>query len=127
MFDKIVRKVHQLPTLNYPISKGIPPCISPLQLEKHFQHHHGNYVKNLNALIKGTDFEKQLLWEIVRNSHSNIEFKKVFNNAAQHYNHSFFWHCLKPNAYGDKDGAEELMFDITAQFGSFQNFQQAVS
>eukprot|EP01080_Neovahlkampfia_damariscottae_P010545 gene10545-3064_t len=124
MFEKVVRKVHSLPKLNFPLDKGIPPCMSPLQLEKHYSHHHANYVKNLNELIKGTNFEKQLLWEIVRGSHGRPEFQKIFNNSAQHFNHSFFWSCMKPKSYGNKDGAENLIYEITAQFGSFENLQR---
>jgi superoxide dismutase, Fe-Mn family len=129
MFKRLttsLRQNHTLPKLKFPLKGGIPPCISPLQLEKHFSHHHSNYVKNLNSSIKGTKFEGKLLEEVVIESFNHEEFKNIFNNAAQHFNHSFYWNCLTPNSFGNKDGAENLVAEIIKEFGSFENFQKAV-
>jgi superoxide dismutase, Fe-Mn family len=122
-----LRQNHTLPKLKYPLRGGIPPCISPFQLEKHYSHHHSDYVKNLNSSIKGTKFEGKLLEDVIVESYNHEEFKNIFNNAAQHFNHSFYWNCLTPNAYGNKDGAENLISEIIKEFGSFENFQIAVT
>lgn len=78
--------------------------------------HHQTYVTNLNNLIKGTAFEGKSLEEIIRSSEGG-----VFNNAAQVWNHTFYWNCLAPNAGGEPTG--ELAEAIAASFGSFADFK----
>ncbi|PLO93594.1 superoxide dismutase [Fe], partial [Klebsiella pneumoniae] len=78
--------------------------------------HHQAYVTNLNNLIKGTQFEGKSLEEIVRTSEGG-----VFNNAAQVWNHTFYWNCLAPNAGGEPEG--ELAAAIAKSFGSFADFK----
>lgn len=104
----------ELPALPY--AKTPRPahfCGNP---EYHYGKHHQTYVTNLNNLIKGTDFEGKTLEEIVRSSEGG-----VFNNAAQVWNHTFYWHCLAPNAGGEPTG--ELAGAINAAFGSFADFK----
>ncbi len=92
------------------------PHISAETPEYHYGKHHQTYVTNLNNLIKGTDFEGKTLEEIVRSSDGG-----VFNNAAQVWNHTFYWHCPAPNAGGEPTG--ELAAAINAAFGSFADFK----
>ncbi len=82
----------ELPALPY-AKDALAPHISAETLEYHYGKHHQAYVTNLNNLIKGTAFEGKSLEEIVRTSEGG-----VFNNAAQVWNHTFYWNCLAPNA-----------------------------
>jgi Fe-Mn family superoxide dismutase len=104
-----------LPELPYSADafKGL---ISATTFSYHHGKHHQKYVDELNKLIKGTAFEAKRLDEIVLGSEGAI-----FNNAAQHYNHSFFWPCLKPNGGGEPKG--ELKDAIDRDFGSFKAFR----
>ena len=101
--------------LPYDLS-ALEPHISRETLEYHYGKHHKTYVDKLNALIKDTDFENKSLEDIIRSSQGPI-----FNNAAQVYNHSFYWNCLTPNS--NKSDSSELIAEIENQFGSFENFQ----
>jgi len=106
----------QLPAL--PFAKdALAPLISAETLEYHYGKHHQAYVDNLNKFIPGTKFENLSLEEIVRSSDG-----KIFNNAAQVWNHSFYWNCLAPNAGGTPAGA--LLQRIEKAFGSFEQFQK---
>ena len=108
--------VHQLPELPY-AKNALAPYISEETLEFHYGKHHQTYVTNLNNLIKGTEFENLSLEEIVLKSSGGI-----FNNAAQVWNHTFYWHCLKPNGGGEPSGA--LAEAINNKFGSFAAFKE---
>lgn len=108
---------HTLPALPYAMD-ALAPHISKETLEFHYGKHHQTYVTNLNNLIKGTDFESASLEDIVRKSSGG-----VFNNAAQVWNHTFYWHCLAPNAGGAPTGA--LADAINAKWGSFDAFKDA--
>lgn len=106
---------HQLPDLPY--EKGaLQPGISRETLEYHYGKHHAAYVANLNKLIAGTEFEKMALEDIVKKAQAGI-----FNNAAQHLNHSFYWKCLSPKGGGEPSGA--LADAIKRDFGSFAAFK----
>jgi len=107
---------HQLPSLPYPMD-GLQPHLSQETLEYHYGRHHQAYVTNLNGLIKNTEFENASLEEIVRKSSGG-----VFNNAAQVWNHTFFWHCMKPQGGGVPSGA--LADAIKARWGSFDSFRE---
>jgi Fe-Mn family superoxide dismutase len=89
---------HQLPPLPYP-KNALEPVISAETIEYHYGKHHQTYVTNLNNLIKGTEFENASLEEIVMKSSGGI-----FNNAAQVWNHTFYWNGLKPNGGGAPKG-----------------------
>ncbi|MCB1762261.1 MAG: superoxide dismutase [Fe] [Gammaproteobacteria bacterium] len=110
---------HQLPDLPYP-KNALEPTISQETLEFHHDKHHQTYVTNLNNLIPGTEFENATLDEIVMRASGGI-----FNNAAQVWNHTFYWNCLSPNGGGTPSGA--LAAAIDKAFGSFDEFKKAFS
>jgi Fe-Mn family superoxide dismutase len=106
----------ELPALPYE-KDALQPHISAETLEFHYGKHHQTYVDKLNGLIPGTDFEGKSLEEVIRSAKGGI-----FNNAAQVWNHSFYWNCLSPNGGGKADGA--VADAINSSFGSFEQFQQ---
>jgi Fe-Mn family superoxide dismutase len=106
---------HKLPGLPYP-KDALAPHISAETIEYHYGKHHRAYVDNINRLIAGTEFEKMSLEEIIRKSSGGI-----FNNAAQVWNHTFYWNCLSPSGGGEPTG--ELAKAISKQFGSFAEFK----
>jgi len=110
---------HELPGLPYPID-ALKPVISQETLEFHYGKHHRTYVTNLNNLIAGTEFENMSLEDTVKKSSGGI-----FNNAAQVWNHSFYWNCLSPKGGGAPSGA--LADAINQAFGSFDEFKEAFS
>jgi len=110
---------HALPALPYPLD-GLQPHISKETLEFHYGKHHQTYVTNLNNLIKGTEFESASLEEIVKKSSGG-----VFNNAAQIWNHTFYWNSLSPKGGGAPSGA--LAAAIDKKWGSFEAFKEAFS
>ena len=107
---------HALPQLPYDMY-ALAPHISRETLEFHYGKHHQTYVTNINNLIKGTPHESQSLEEIVRSSSGGI-----FNNAAQIWNHTFYWNSLSPNGGGAATGA--VGDAINAAFGSFDKFKE---
>ena len=107
---------HKLPEL--PFAKdALEPHISAETLEYHYGKHHAAYVANLNKLIPGTEFEKLTLEEIVKRASGGI-----FNNAAQVWNHTFYWNCLSPQGGGEPSGALAAAFNKA--FGSFAQFKE---
>ena len=110
---------HQLPTLPYALD-ALQPHISKETLEFHYGKHHQAYVTNLNNLVKGTEFENAGLEDIIRKSSGGI-----FNNAAQVWNHTFYWNCLAPRAGGEPKGP--LAEAVSRKFGSFASFKEAFS
>ncbi len=108
---------HTLPPLPYALD-ALAPHISKETLEFHYGKHHQTYVTNLNNLIKGTEFESATLEEIVKKSSAGI-----FNNAAQVWNHTFYWNGLKPNGGGTPTGA--LAEAINKKWTSFEEFKKA--
>lgn len=108
---------HKLPDLPY-AKNALEPHISAETIEFHYGKHHQTYVTNLNNLIKGTEFENASLEDIVKKSSGGI-----FNNAAQVWNHTFYWNGLKPNGGGVPSGA--LADAINAKWGSFDEFKKA--
>lgn len=108
---------HTLPPLPYAMD-ALAPIISKETLEFHYGKHHQTYVTNLNNLIPGTEFESASLEEIVKNSSGG-----VFNNAAQIWNHTFYWNSMAPNAGGEPTG--KLADAINAKWGSVAAFKEA--
>lgn len=106
----------ELPALPYE-KDALVPHISAETLEFHYGKHHQTYVTKLNGLIPGTEFENKSLEEIVKSSSGG-----VFNNAAQIWNHTFYWSCLSPSGGGEPTGA--LADAITAAFGSYEAFKE---
>ena len=109
----------ELPALPYE-KNALEPHISAETLEYHYGKHHNAYVVNLNNLVPGTAFEGKSLEEIIKTSSGGI-----YNNAAQIWNHTFYWNCLAPNAGGEPTGA--LAEAITKTFGSFAAFKEKFS
>ena len=107
----------ELPALPYAID-ALAPHISQETLEFHHGKHHATYVTKLNAAIPGTEFEGKSLEDIIKTSSG-----PVFNNAAQIWNHTFYWNCLSPNGGGEPTGS--LADAINSTFGSFAEFQAA--
>jgi len=107
---------HTLPPLPYPMD-ALAPTISQETLEYHYGKHHATYVTNLNNLIKGTEFENMSLEEIIKKSSGG-----VFNNAAQVWNHTFYWNGLKPQGGGAPSG--KVADGINAKWGSFDKFKE---
>lgn len=105
-----------LPELPY-AKNALEPHISSETLEYHYGKHHQAYVTNLNKLIPGTEFESMKLEEIIKNSKGGI-----LNNAAQVWNHTFYWHCLSPNGGGEPQG--KVAEAINKYFGSFDSFKE---
>ncbi len=100
-----------------PYSKdALLPQMSPESLEFHHDKHHKAYVDNLNKLVPGTEFEKMTLEQIIMKSNGGI-----FNNAAQVWNHTFFWNCMKPKGGGEPTG--DLLAQINSTFGSVADFK----
>ena len=110
---------HELPSLPYP-RDALQPHISAETIDYHYGKHHQAYVTNLNNLIKGTEFENMSLEDIIKKSSGGI-----FNNAAQVWNHTFYWRCLKPNGGGEPAGA--LAEAIKAKWGSIAGFKEEFS
>ena len=106
----------ELPELPYAIN-ALEPHISQETLEYHHGKHHNTYVTKLNGLIPGTEFEGKSLEDIIKSSSGG-----VFNNSAQIWNHTFYWHSLSPNGGGAPTGA--LADAINAKWGSFEAFQK---
>ena len=106
-----------LPALPY-AQDALTPHISAETLEYHYGKHHNTYVVKLNGLIEGTEFADKNLEEIVKSADGG-----VFNNAAQIWNHSFYWNCLSPNGGGAPTGAVAAAIDVA--FGSFEKFSEA--
>lgn len=106
-----------LPELPY-AKNALSPHMSEETLNYHYGKHHNAYVTNLNNLIKDTKFEKMSLEEIILSSEGGI-----FNNAAQIWNHTFFWHSLSPNGGGAPTGKIQEL--INKEWGSFDAFKEA--
>jgi Fe-Mn family superoxide dismutase len=108
---------HKLPELQFSLD-ALQPHISKETLEFHYGKHHNAYVTNLNNLIPGTEFEDMPLEDIIKKAPAG----GIFNNAAQVWNHSFYWNCLSPNSAGKPSG--KLLEDINKAFGSFDEFKE---
>ena len=109
----------KLPILNYELD-ALVPYISKNTMEFHYLKHHQTYVDNLNKLIAGTEFENMALEEIVQKTVGKPEYTAIFNNAAQVWNHTFFWNCMRPNGGSRPQG--RLLDDIIKTFGSYEDF-----
>ena len=110
---------HKLPPLPYAMD-ALQPHISKETLEFHYGKHHQAYVTNLNNLIKGTEFENAGLEDIIKKASGGL-----FNNAAQVWNHSFYWNCLAPKGGGAPTGG--LAAAIDKKWGSFAAFKEEFS
>jgi len=110
---------HELPELPFDIG-ALAPFVSEEQMDFHYNKHHAAYFKKLDGLIKGKPEEEMDLKELVVASSGG-----VFNNAAQAWNHTFFWHCMSPNGGGKPTG--KLLEAIERDFGGFDEFKKELS
>ena len=106
----------KLPSLPYD-KDALAPHMSAETLEFHHGKHHNAYVTKLNGLIDGTKWADKSLEQIIQESEGGL-----FNNAAQHWNHSFFWNCLSPDGGGKPKG--DLLAAIEKDFGSYDAFAE---
>jgi len=110
---------YKLPPLPY-ATDALEPAMSKETLEFHYGKHHRAYVTGLNNLIKGTEFEDATLEQVILGS-----WGPLFNNAAQTWNHTFFWNCMAPRGGGEPSGA--LAEAIGDKWGSYTEFKEAFS
>ncbi|MFM7266904.1 MAG: superoxide dismutase [Cyanobium sp.] len=111
-----------LPDLPFGPSE-LEPYITANTLGFHHGKHHAAYVTNLNKLIEGTDLDGQSLEEVILAAAGDASKAGIFNNAAQVWNHTFYWQSMKPGGGGQPSGA--LLEKINADFGSFEAFVEA--
>lgn len=111
-----------LPALPY-APTALEPHMSAKTFEFHHGKHHQAYITKLNELVAGTELEKASLEDIIMQSAGKADKAPLFNNAAQHWNHTFFWKSMKPNGGGKPTG--ELAAKIDADFGSYEKFVEA--
>ncbi|HCX68916.1 superoxide dismutase [Parvibaculum sp.] len=112
----------ELPPLPYE-QDALEPHISAKTLSFHYGKHHKGYVDKANSMIEGTDLEKLGLIELIRKAAADGSKKGLFNNAAQIWNHDFYWHSMAPKGGGEPKGA--LAKKIAEDFGSFDDFKKA--
>lgn len=110
---------YELPNLPYDLD-ALEPYISKETLEFHYGKHHAAYVNNLNKLTEGTAFATAGLEEIIKKADGGI-----FNNAAQVWNHTFYWNCMSPE--GGREPSGDLLNAIKSNFGSFEDFKDRFS
>jgi superoxide dismutase, Fe-Mn family len=118
----MVAMAFELPPLPY-ANTALEPHVSARTLEFHHGRHHQAYVTNLNNLIKDTPSERQSLEEIIRGSYRDASKTGIFNNSAQVWNHTFFWHSMKPQGGGAPSG--NLASAITRDCGGLDKFKEA--
>jgi Fe-Mn family superoxide dismutase len=110
---------YALPALPYDYT-ALEPCISKSTLEFHHDKHHAAYVNNYNSAVSGTELDSQPIEAVIKAISGDASKAGLFNNAAQAWNHSFYWQCMKPGGGGMPAGA--LADKIKADFGSFEAF-----
>jgi len=113
-----------LPPLPY-AENALEPVISANTISFHYGKHHKTYVDNLNNLVKGTDYENAPLEKIITETAGKADKAPLFNNAAQIWNHTFYWNSLKGNGGGKPTGKIAQMID--SAFGGYDNFRKELS
>jgi|SRR6478672_5504013 len=103
-------------------SSALEPYMSAKTFEFHYGKHHAAYVANLNKLVQDTELANKSLEEVIKASFGDASKAGVFNNAAQVWNHTFFWNCMKPSGGGQPSG--DLANQINAAFGSYDKFKE---
>jgi superoxide dismutase, Fe-Mn family len=116
--------LHTLPALPWP-ENALEPVISANTIRFHYGKHHRTYVDTLNKLVVGTEFAEMTLDEIVDATESKADKALIFHNAAQAWNHNFYWNCLRPNGGGEPPGS--LKQKIDDAFGSVDACKKALS
>ncbi|MGV2828509.1 superoxide dismutase [Myxosarcina sp. GI1(2024)] len=113
---------YELPSLPYDYT-ALEPVISERTLEFHHDKHHAKYVNKYNDAVKGTELDSKPIEEVIKAVAGDSSKSGLFNNAAQAWNHTFYWQCMKPNGGGTPTG--ELAKKIDTDFGSFEQFVEA--
>ena len=113
---------YELPPLPYEYT-ALEPHISKRTLEFHHDKHHAAYVNNFNAAAKGTDLDKLSIEAVIKATANDASKAGIFNNAAQAWNHTFYWHSMKPKGGGQPTG--ELAKKIESDLGGFAKFVEA--
>ncbi|MBE9115885.1 superoxide dismutase [Lusitaniella coriacea LEGE 07157] len=113
---------YELPSLPYAYD-ALDPHISKQTLEFHHDKHHASYVKKYNDAVEGTDMASKSIEEVIKATADNPDKSGIFNNAAQAWNHTFYWNSMKPKGGGTPTGA--LADKINSDFGSFDKFVEA--
>jgi Fe-Mn family superoxide dismutase len=108
-----------LPDLPYALD-ALEPTISARTLEFHHQKHHNAYVVNTNSMVAGTELEGKDLITVINASAKESKFSALFNNAAQVFNHSFYWRCMSPDGGGEPHG--EVARRLKEDFGGYEKF-----
>ena len=103
---------------------ALTPIITEETFDYHYGKHHAAYVKNLNGIVKDSELAHLSIEELIKKGHADNN-APLFNNAAQHWNHTFFWHCLSPE--GGKSPQGEIAERISRDFGSFDAFKEQFS
>ena len=114
--------IFMLPDLPY-AKDALSPYISAKTFDFHYGKHHQAYIDNTNKLIAGTDLDGKTLREIITTTAGDATRVGIFNNAAQVWNHSFYWQCIKPSNGGAPNG--DIAESIVQTFGSYENFAKA--
>jgi Fe-Mn family superoxide dismutase len=117
----MVTMAFELPPLPYP-KNALEPHISERTMDFHHGRHHQAYVTNLNNLVKDQPLERQSLEEIIKGTYKDTSKTGVFNNAAQVWNHTFFWHSMKPHGGGTPSG--DVASAITRDCGGLDKFKE---
>ncbi|MEC4985834.1 MAG: superoxide dismutase [Oscillatoria sp. PMC 1068.18] len=112
---------YELPSLPYDY-KALEPHISASTLEFHHDKHHAAYVKKYNDAIEGTEYADMPLEEVIKKIYGDASKQGLFNNAAQAWNHTFYWNSMKPGGGGAPTGA--VADKINADFGSYEKFKE---
>lgn len=110
----------QLPDLPY-AQDGLAPFVSAKTISFHYGKHHSGYVSKLNAALEGTDLENLSLEDVIKHTAADPKQVGIFNNAAQVWNHTFYWNSMKPGGGGKPTG--DLAKQIEADFGDFETFK----
>jgi superoxide dismutase, Fe-Mn family len=104
---------------------ALDPVVSARTIEFHYGKHHRVYVTKLNELVAGTRFADLELEQVIKETANGEENRKIFNNAAQAWNHTFFWNCLKPGGGGKPSG--RLAGRIDSELGGYDGFREKFS
>jgi len=112
---------YELPELPYDYT-ALEPHISKSTLEFHHDKHHAKYVNNYNQMSQDAGMGDKSIEEVIKATYNDSSKSGLFNNAAQAWNHTFYWNCLKPNGGGEPTGA--IADKIKADFGSYEKFKE---
>ncbi len=112
----------RLPVLPYP-PEALEPYLSAVSFSFHYGKHHHAYVGNLNKMVSGTAYAALTLEDLIRKTSGMPDKTAIFNNASQVWNHTFFWHSMRPGGGGQPN--DRLMAMIAAAFGSYEAFKNA--